>query len=439
MSDDREHEDRAPTYTESPPKRSQPLALLPDQGPGFAVALAKAEIDTQIATARAFPRAIGSVLSDMIAMATMNPAIAEDCIYSLPRGGKQIRGPSIRFAEIARAAWGNSRDGARVTYVDRMERIVECEAMFHDLQNNIATTSTVRRTIELKKGRLTVDPDMVQLAGAAGMSIARRNAVLGGIPRFVWQQALDRVENVIRGEEKTLVERRDRAIAYFAKANIGIDKLLKAVGKPTAEDIDLDDLVTMTGWRTAITQGDSTLDEIFPEDRKAGRKDLGEQLDALANDAPAGLPVSAGAGEEGNPPPEPPSPNPEGAPSRAPEGAAAAQPTGTAAAAPPSDGQIHFPDPAPGPAAGKPASGGQAAPARQAPADAKTAASAGPKPADPVTSKREALAKKGFEVAAKGHDALMDWLDNLPGDAVALCTPAMEKAWKEQSEQSSRE
>src|SRR5258707_9149997 len=207
MSDDREPPDRAPTYTEGPTKRAQPLALLPEQGPGFAVALAKAEIDTQIATARAFPRALGTALSDMVAMATMNPAIAEDCVYSLPRGGKQIRGPSIRFAEIVRAAWGNSRDGARVTFVDRIERVVECEAMYHDLQNNVATTATTRRTIELKRGKQVVDADMVQLAGAAGMSIARRNAILGGVPRFVWQQAMDRVEPVIRGEEKTLVER----------------------------------------------------------------------------------------------------------------------------------------------------------------------------------------------------------------------------------------
>ena len=426
MSDDREPPDRAPTYTEGPTKRAQPLALLPEQGPGFAVALAKAEIDTQIATARAFPRALGTALSDMVAMATMNPAIAEDCVYSLPRGGKQIRGPSIRFAEIVRAAWGNSRDGARVTFVDRIERVVECEAMYHDLQNNVATTATTRRTIELKRGKQVVDADMVQLAGAAGMSIARRNAILGGVPRFVWQQAMDRVEHVIRGEEKTLVERRDGAIAYFAKAGVGIDRLLKAIEKPTPEDIDLDDLMTMTGWRTAIKEGATSLDEIFPEERKPGKKDLGEQLDALANAVPAPSLPPEGPGAGGVDLPPSTSPNPEGGSSNPPEGAAAVQPPAMAAAAPPSNPE----------AAGKPASGPDVSQLGRPRPNAGTAASAAPRPADPTTAKRIALAKKGLEVAAKGHDALMEWLDTMPGDAVAITTPAMEKAWKERSEQS---
>ena len=405
-----------PTYTEVEQMRGSPRALMPEVSPGLAVALARAEIDTQISTARAYPRSVGNSLNDMVGMATMNPAIAEDCIYSVPRGGKQIRGPSIRFAEIARAAWGNCRDGARVTHVDRPERFVECEAMFHDLQSNIATTSTVRRKIELKKGRTTIDEDMTQLAGAAGMSIARRNAILGGIPRFVWQQAVDAVEKAIRGDLKTLGERRDRAIAYFAKTGIGIERLRKAINKPTAEDIDLDDLVTMTGWRTAIQSGDSTLDEIFPEERKAAaKKDLGEQLDALAASSSAETP-SAGEGE-GQAATQPPPPS-EGASSNAPEGAAAPAP---APPLPPSDAE----------AARKPAGSRQAAPARAAPADAKQAAGARPMPSETA---RAAIAAKGGEVAAKGTDALMEWLDNLAGNDAALITPLMEKLWKEKAE-----
>lgn len=404
-----------PAYTEVEKMRGSPPALLPEPSPALAVALARAEIDTQVATARAYPRAVGTALSEMIGMATINPAIAEDCIYSLPRGGKQIRGPSIRFAEIARAAWGNSRDGARVTYVDRIERVVECEAMFHDLQSNIATTSTVRRTIELKRGKSTVDIDMIQLAGAAGMSIARRNAILGGIPRFVWQQAVDAVEKVIRGDAKTLGERRDRAIAYFAKANVPMDRLLKAIGKPTPEDIDLDDLVTMTGWRTAITQGDSTLDEIFPEERKAPvKQSLGEQLDALADQSSTETP-SAGEGEGATA--IGPSP-PEGGSSNPPDGAAADGNPPQSAAAPST----------------KPARGPDKPAARAAPPPARQAASGPDKAGEAATAKRQALAAKGGEVAAKGNDALMEWLDNLPGDEVALITPLMEKLWKEKAE-----
>ena len=302
-----------------------------------------------------------------------------------------------------------------MVFVDRLERVVECEGVYHDLQKNIATTTVVRRTIELKKGKSSVDLDMIQLAGAAGMSIARRNAILGGVPRPVWEPVLEKVEQVIRGDAKTLGERRDRAIAYFAKANIGVERLLKALDKPSVDDVDLDDLMTMNGWRVAITQGDSSLDEIFPEERKPGPKNLSEKLDALANGSP---PAPVGGEGEGSAAPNAPSPS-EGGSSNPPEGAAA--PGVEGAAASPSDGKP----------ARKPASGPDRRPAREGPAAAKTPASGPPKPAEaasrPAPSARDALAATGSEMAAKGHDALMEWLDNLPGDQVALITPLMEK------------
>jgi hypothetical protein len=401
--------------------------------PALAVALAKAEIDTQIATARAFPRAIGNALSDMIAMATMNPAIAEECIYSLPRGGKQLRGPSIRFAEIARSAWGNSRDASRVVFVDRIDQVVECEAVYHDLQNNIATSSTVRRKVEKKKGRTTIDDDMVQLAGAAGMSIARRNAILGGIPRFVWQQAVDAVEKVNRGDQKTLGERRDRAISYFAKIGVGIEKVLKAIGKPTADDIDLDDLQAMNGWRVAITSGEGSIDEIFPEERKpSAKQDLAGELASFA-------------GEGGGPElaPQPPGSPPQDSVGAAASNLAPSEETGaaTASSAAPATDQLGAPLPrividgdkvsiAPGQAAG----GQDAAPAIPAQPQAEKAAGAAPSRADQRAERRRALSLKGDIVAAKGQDALNEWLDNLEPNDSALISPAMEKAWQAAAE-----
>jgi hypothetical protein len=403
MSDQR---NEAPPFVEEVATSNRQLAAPRSAEPALAVALAKAEIDTQIATARAFPRALGQCLNDMTAMATMNPSIAEECIYSLPRGGKQIRGPSIRFAEIARSAWGNSRDASRVVFVDRIDQVVECEAVYHDLQNNIATSSTVRRKVEKKKNRQTIDEDMIGLAGAAGMSIARRNAILGGIPRFVWQQALDAVEKVNRGDQKTLIERRDRAISYFAKINVGIEKVLKALGKATVDDIDLDDLVSMNGWRVAITSGEGGIDEIFPEERKPSIKpDLAGQLAGLAGegDDPGGPPTNGSS-----------PPLSEG-------GAASNQAPAEAEAA----GQKPAADAAPKSAAGKP----DAKPASPAPAEGQKAAGAPPSRAEKAAEKRKAIAEKGDAVAANGHDALMEWLDNLSADEAALVTPALEKSW----------
>jgi hypothetical protein len=352
----------------------------------LAVSLARAEVDQQIMTAHAFPRKIREAVDNMASMATLNPDIAEECIYSLPRGGKQIRGPSIRFAEIVANAWGNCRDAARVTFVDRIERYVEAEGIFHDLQTNRATTSRVKRIIEIKRKTKAIDNDMIQLAGAAAMSIARRNAILGGVPKPVWGQALAEVEAVIRGDISTLSERRVKAMQWFSKAGIPVERVLKALAAPSIEEITLDDLISLNGWRTSLLHGDATVEDLFPEDKPpAERKTLDQKLDALAGDTNAGgppIPPEQGTGDGvTSNAPHPPEPTGAATDGRTPE-----------AAAPPQDEKV--------------------SPAQIA-----------------AASRRSLLTTQGNDAAAKGQAALKAWLDDLDGNDSALVTVTMTRAW----------
>jgi len=159
-------------------------AGLPMLDAGVAVALARAEIDQQIATAHAFPRSIKRAVDNILSLATLDRATSEECIYALPRGGKSIRGPSVRLAEIVASQWGNCRVAARVVAVDRLEKYVEAEGIFHDLETNMAATARVRRRIVDSKGRL-YNEDMILVTGNAACQIAKRNAVLSGVPRGV--------------------------------------------------------------------------------------------------------------------------------------------------------------------------------------------------------------------------------------------------------------
>src|SRR6185436_303440 len=83
---------------------------------GLVAQITKVEIDTAIASARAFPRSIEKVRKEIIG-SILTEEIAEECIYALPRGKKHIRGPSIRFAEIVVSAYGNCESGARTTHI----------------------------------------------------------------------------------------------------------------------------------------------------------------------------------------------------------------------------------------------------------------------------------------------------------------------------------
>jgi hypothetical protein len=346
--------------------------------------LTKAEIDQQIATAHAFPRSPAQARDRMIGLATLDDQMAEECIYSVPRGGKTIRGPSIRFAEIVLSCWGNIRCAARVSHEDRIERYVEAEAIVHDLESNVGFVARARRPIQMKRGKTSVDADMTQLAGAAAISVARRNAILGAVPKPVWSKALAAVESVIRGDVKTLVERRDAAISYFNKAGVTTDRILKALEVQHLDDISLDNLVDLNGMRSALKTGEASLDTLFPVERDLGPKpeNLTEKLQRLSHvDAETGEIKESGAGEA----------------SLASGGAGAAQAPRQAAPASPTL-------------------------ALETPENTVDVSKRG-KRLDP------ALQAAGDAAALKGVRAFEEWFDSLSGQEVAQISAAIHKAW----------
>ena len=180
--------------------------------PESAMNLALAEINQQIATARRFPRITSRVQKAITDLATLDELTAEECMYSVPRAGKTIEGPSIRFAEIIQQCFGNNRVASRIVRIDLKDKVVEAEGVFFDLENNTATAARIRRRITDKHGRL-LNEDMIQQTGNAAASIARRNAILGGIPRALWRQGYDAARHVIMGDIQTLGNRRARAVS----------------------------------------------------------------------------------------------------------------------------------------------------------------------------------------------------------------------------------
>lgn len=228
----------------------------------LAVSLARAEVDQQVATARALPRSIDKAIRNILSLATLDDESAVECIYALPRGGTPIKGPSIRMAEIIASQWGNNRNGARVVHVDKVEQYVEAEGVFHDLESNTATTSRVRRRISTKYGKLLSD-DMIIITGNATCAIAKRNAILGGVPKAVWRKAYSAVEKVIAGDAKTLVERRAGAMKAFAAFGVKPEQIFAALEVAGMDDISGDHLVTMLGMHSALKSGEETVETMF--------------------------------------------------------------------------------------------------------------------------------------------------------------------------------
>lgn len=237
--------------------------------------LTRAEIDQQIATAHQFPRSIQKSANNILSLVTINEQAAEECSYALPRGGKPITGPSIRLAEIISSQWGNCRVGARVVHVDRVEKYVEAEGVFHDLESNTATTSRVRRRISDKYGKLFND-DMILVTGNAACSIAKRNAILGGVPKAVWNEAYNASISTVKGDIKTLAERRDLAMKHMAAFGITPEQVYEILGIGGEKDLNLDQLVLLRSMAAGLKSGETTVEELIKTvqgevvDRKRG-------------------------------------------------------------------------------------------------------------------------------------------------------------------------
>ena len=232
---------------------------------GVMTAISRAELDSQITTARAYPRSVRKFIDECMEMACLNEEIAEACIYALPRGGKSIEGPSARLAEIVTSAWGNCRAGARV--VEEGREFITAQGVFHDLERNVQITIEVRRRITNKYGK-RFDSDMIGVTGNAACSIALRNAVFKGISKAFWEPIYKAARRAAVGDAKTLASKRADALAYLQKRGATEEQVLATLDVKGVEDIGLDELVVLKGLATAIKEGDTTVEQAFAPPEK---------------------------------------------------------------------------------------------------------------------------------------------------------------------------
>lgn len=231
------------------------------QAPNASYAVVKATIDSQIATARAFPRHIKRAINDVKTTATLTLEVAKSCVYALPRGGKSIEGPSARLAEVIASCWGNISVQGRV--VEETDKYIVVTGECIDLERNNRRCVEVRRNITDKFGR-KYSPDMIAMTANAAISIATRNAIFQVIPRALWEDAYQEVRKVIKGQLKPIEVERADWLATWGKLGIGQDDVLAALGVEYKEDITLDHVILMEGWKNALDNGEASLSSVFP-------------------------------------------------------------------------------------------------------------------------------------------------------------------------------
>lgn len=253
-------------------------------------ALSKSEIESQLDAAHRYPRNIKGFTNEAISLATLTVEIAESCMYSIPRDGKLVTGPSVRLAEICASAYGNMQYGARV--VSDNDKTISAQGAAWDMQKNVRCTIEAQRRITGKSGRRFSD-DMVNVTGAAACSIALRNAIFRVIPRAYIDVVYAAAKETAVGSAKSLASRRDSVIERLVKLGVTRERIFERLGKPGIEDVDLEDVATLIGLGTAIKGGEILLDDAFPGPAPAvaaaegKRTRMGEPRNAAAPAQPA--------------------------------------------------------------------------------------------------------------------------------------------------------
>lgn len=233
-------------------------------------AVERANVDSQVATAKRYPRDIRRSIDNSVVMATMNQETAQSCSYALPRGGKPITGPSVHLAKIIVSNWGNMRTEAKVVQIT--DKQVISRGTCWDLETNVASAFEVRRSIIGKNGQRFSD-DMITVTGNAANSIAYRNAVFAVIPKAITDRVYYAAQKFITGDlsdSDKLLKVRTGVLNNF-KNNYGIteEEVVKMCGKRTVNQIGADEISMLMGTIQALKDGDTTVDELMKPIRES--------------------------------------------------------------------------------------------------------------------------------------------------------------------------
>jgi len=256
--------------------------------PSALEALERAQVDVQISTAHRFPRSLEKFKRRAMDMVQQDVETAESCIYSRPVGrgddGKQknAEGASIRMAEIVAACYGNIRVGARI--IEQTERYVKAEGVAHDLESNYAAKSEAMESTVKKNGQ-PYDERMRIVVAKAALSKALRDAVFRVVPKALCKTVYDAAQQVIAGQSKTIEQRRNAVKQWLVSIRVDDARVFAALDVKGWSEIGEDQLMTLTGLRTAIKDNDVTTEEAFPH--VVGKAPVSGVIPGFARSGPA--------------------------------------------------------------------------------------------------------------------------------------------------------
>jgi hypothetical protein len=217
-----------------------------------------AEIRGKMVLARQFPRDPNEALSRILAECE-NVKLAEVAMYSFPRGDTEVKGPSIRLAEVVASHWGNFTCG--VTELEQRHGESTVKAYAWDLETNYSDekTFTVPHIRQTKRGNypLTDPRDIYELVANQGAR-RKRACIFSVIPAYLTEAATEKCDAVLNDHIKAgdITKIREKMLNEFAKLdeNITAEVIAAKMGKDF-DKLGSKDIVKLKRLYAAINDG----------------------------------------------------------------------------------------------------------------------------------------------------------------------------------------
>ena len=249
---------------------SESTAELAETAPSTLAVITQSEYAAMVATAnlQGNRRNVTVFAKRLMEYSTHSQPVALSMFYTLPRAGKQIVGPSVRFAEVVAPCWKNNSTGSRM--IGATNDTVTAQGVFVDYEANTRNVKEIPRKITGKDGG-KFNADMILTTSKAALSIAYREAVLkGGVPGALWDPAYQQAKLTAVGQAVSHAARVDAAMEYLTKLGVSEWQICNSVGVTSPKELEIDHLVTLKTLCEEIKKGARTIEEVFgsPHDKE---------------------------------------------------------------------------------------------------------------------------------------------------------------------------
>lgn len=267
--------------------QAQEMVAAPQKPTGAMVSTREAqEVQAAVFMAKQFPRNENESIA-RIMRACDRIGLATKAVYSYPKGGTNVTGPSVRLAEAMAQAWGNIQSG--VVELEQRDGESTCMAYCWDIETNTRECKifTVKHQISTKKGmKVLTDPREIYELVANQGARRKRACILNIIPGDVTELAVERCNKTLQsGNRRPLIDRLREMVDFFqTRFSVPLSSIEKYFGYKLDAFTEQDG-ITLANIFNALKDGEAKREDYFQLPKIAASEDE-PQPDDKENTAP---------------------------------------------------------------------------------------------------------------------------------------------------------